>query len=76
VSPVPASGGSFYSSGRSVGALRWREPGTSVPLAAAAPMIHRHSSWTVLMLAPWSIVSLFSGSVPPDSMLCRCGHIS
>jgi hypothetical protein len=76
VSSVPASGGSFYSSGRSVGALRWRELGTAAPLGAAAPTIHRHSSWTLLMLAPWSVVSWYARSVPPDSTLCRCGRIS
>jgi hypothetical protein len=42
---------------------------------AAAPTIHRHSLWTVLMLAPWSVVSWYPGSVPPDSTLCRCGRI-
>jgi hypothetical protein len=60
----------FYSSGRSVGALRQREPGT------AAPMIHRHSSWMVLMLAPWSVASRYPRSVSPDSTLCRCDRIS
>jgi hypothetical protein len=39
-------------------------------------MICRHSSWTVLILAPWSIVSRYLGLVPPDSKLHRRGHIS
>jgi hypothetical protein len=68
--------GPFYSSGRSVGALRRRETGTAAPIGAAAPTIRRHLSWTVLMLAPWLVVSQYPGSVPPDSTLCRCGRIS
>jgi hypothetical protein len=68
--------GPFYSSGRSVGALRWREPGTAAPRGAAAPTIHCHLSWTVLMLSPWSAVSRYPGSVPPDSTFCRCGRTS
>jgi hypothetical protein len=28
------------------------------------------------MLAPWSVVGRYSGSVPSDSTLCRCGRTS
>jgi hypothetical protein len=39
-------------------------------------MICRHSSWTVLILTPRSVVSRYPGSVPPNSKLSRCGLIS
>jgi hypothetical protein len=35
-----------------------------------------HSSWMALMLAPWLVVSQCLGSVLPDSIFCRCSHIS
>jgi hypothetical protein len=67
--------GPFYSSGRSVGVLRWWEPDTTTPLGATTPMIHHHLSWMALMLSPWSVVSWYPGSVLLDSMFSRCGHI-
>jgi hypothetical protein len=59
--------GPFYSSRRSVEC--WGG-------GSQALMICRHSSWMVLMLAPWSVVSQYPGSVPPDSTLHRCDRIS
>jgi hypothetical protein len=56
--------------------LRRLDPGTAAPLGVAAPMICRVSSWMVLMLTPWSVVSWYPGSIPLDSTLRRCGRIS
>jgi hypothetical protein len=39
-------------------------------------MMCRLSSWMVLMLAPWSVVSQYPRSVLPDSLLRRCDRIS
>jgi hypothetical protein len=39
-------------------------------------MICHHSSWTVLILTPRSVMSRYPGPDPPESTLRSCGHIS